>query len=147
MQVYIASTPQELKRIAPVLLELRDHYDTESLLARIRQQQEAGYQVAFVEEDGEVLAVAGFVITHKLAWGRHLYVDDLVTATAERSRGAGHCLMNWLRQYALDKGCEQLHLDSGVQRFRAHRFYLREGFAINSHHFDIDKLQATGECP
>ncbi len=140
MRVYIAGTEQELKRIAPVLLELRDHYDTESLLVRIRQQQRDGYQLAFVEENGEVLAVAGFVITSKLAWGRHLYVDDLVTAAERRSRGAGHCLMNWLRQYAVDNGCEQLHLDSGVQRFRAHRFYLREGFDINGHHFAITEL-------
>ena len=140
MQVYIARSEQELKRIAPVLLELRDHYDNEGLLARIRQQQQDGYALAFVEENGAVLAVAGFVITSKLAWGRHLYVDDLVTAASQRSRGAGHCLMDWLRQYAIDQGCEQLHLDSGVQRFRAHRFYLREGFDINSHHFAISKL-------
>lgn len=140
MRVYIASTEQELKHIVPVLLELRDHYDTESLLVRIRQQQRDGYRLAFVEENDEVLAVAGFVITSKLAWGRHLYVDDLVTAAERRSRGAGHCLMNWLRQYAVDNGCEQLHLDSGVQRFRAHRFYLREGFDINGHHFAITEL-------
>ncbi len=140
MQVHIAEGEQELKRIAPIMLELRDHYDSESLIARIRRQQRAGYQVAYVEEDGEVLAVAGFVIASKLAWGKHLYVDDLVTAAARRSRGAGRCLMNWLKRRALDNGCEQLHLDSGVQRFRAHRFYLREGFDINSHHFAVTEL-------
>ncbi len=140
MQVHIARDEQELKRIAPVMLELRDHFDTEGLLAQIRLQQQDGYQVAYVEEDGEVLAVAGFVITSKLAWHKHLYVDDLVTAAARRSRGAGSCLMDWLKQYAIDNGCRQLHLDSGVQRFRAHRFYLREGFDINSHHFAISEL-------
>ncbi len=140
MKVELARSAQDLERIAPVLLELRDHYDTNGLLEQIRKQQKDGYQVAYVEEDGEVLGVAGFVITSKLAWHRHLYVDDLVTAAARRSRGAGRCLMDWLRQYAIDNGCRQLHLDSGVQRFRAHRFYLREGFDINSHHFAITEL-------
>ena len=140
MKVELARSAQDLERIAPVLLELRDHYDTDGLLEQIRKQQKDGYQVAYVEEDGEVLGVAGFVITSKLAWHRHLYVDDLVTAAARRSRGAGRCLMDWLRQYAIDNGCKQLHLDSGVQRFRAHRFYLREGFDINSHHFAITEL-------
>ena len=140
MQVHIAGDEQELKRIAPVMLELRDHFDTDGLIARIRRQQREGYIVAYVEEGGEVLAVAGFVITSKLAWDKHLYVDDLVTAAARRSRGAGRRLMDWIKQYAIDKGCKQLHLDSGVHRFRAHRFYLREGFDINSHHFAISEL-------
>jgi len=34
----------------------------------------------------------------------------------------------------------QLHLDSGVQRYMAHKFYLREGFIIASHHFSISPL-------
>ncbi len=142
MQVHIAESAAELKRIAPVLLELRDYFGTESLLKQIElQQRECGYRLAYVEEGGAVLAVAGFVITRKLAWRKHLYVDDLVTATANRSRGAGRRLIEWLRCHALEQGCEQLHLDSGVQRFRAHRFYLREGFDINSHHFAITELQ------
>ena len=33
-------------------------------------------------------------------------------------------------------------LGSGVQRFPAHRFYLRQGFNIASHHFSITDLKA-----
>lgn len=32
-------------------------------------------------------------------------------------------------------GCEELHLDSGVQRFPAHRLYLKFGFDIGAHYF------------
>ncbi|MFQ3219905.1 MAG: hypothetical protein ACI96W_002272, partial [Paraglaciecola sp.] len=32
---------------------------------------------------------AGFVIASKLAWGKHLYVDDLVTAPLRRFTGVG----------------------------------------------------------
>ncbi len=141
MQVHIAESDRELERIAPVMLELRGHFDLGGMVEQIRRQQRDGYTVAYVEENGEVLAVAGFVITSKLAWHKHLYVDDLVTTAARRSRGAGRRLMDWLRQYAIDNGCKQLHLDSGVQRFRAHRFYFREGMEINSYHFAITDLQ------
>jgi hypothetical protein len=34
-------------------------------------------------------------------------------------------------------GCGELHLDSGVQRFAAHRFYLRERMEIMAHHFRL----------
>ncbi|NIW25474.1 MAG: GNAT family N-acetyltransferase [Gammaproteobacteria bacterium] len=143
MQAKLAQSDAELERIAPVLVQLRFHFDTQSLLERIKVQREDGYQVAFVEsDDGEVLCVAGFVISYKLAWGKNLYVDDLVTDESRRSTGAGSCMIDFLKAYAREHGCEQLHLDSGVTRFRAHKFYLREGFRISSHHLAILDLDA-----
>ena len=142
MQVKIASSEAELRKISPVLLQLRTQYDEDSLLAQIRLQQAEGYQIAYVEKDGEVLCVAGFVMRNKLAWQKHIYVDDLVTGAAVRSTGAGKFIMDWLKNHAREHGCQQLHLDSGVQRFAAHKFYLREGFELNSHHFGIPDLSA-----
>ena len=85
--------------------------------------------------------IAGFVVGEKLAWGKHIYIDDLVTSADHRSTGVGKVLMEWFRTYAKDNGCTQIHLDSGVQRFAAHRFYLREGFDIASHHFStVERL-------
>ncbi|MBI3921087.1 MAG: GNAT family N-acetyltransferase, partial [Armatimonadetes bacterium] len=84
-----------------------------------------------------VVAVAGFRLSENLAWGRFLYVDDLVTDEAERSRGHGQELLEWLLEYAHQQDCDQFHLDSGVQRFGAHRFYLRHGMDITSHHFAL----------
>jgi GNAT superfamily N-acetyltransferase len=72
-----------------------------------------------------------------------LYVDDLVTAERHRSTGAGTRMLDWLKAHALALGRRQLQLDSGVQRFGAHRFYLREGFHISSHHFAITALAAS----
>ena len=46
-------------------------------------------------------------------------------------------LMDWLVGRAREQGCDELHLDSGVQRYGAHRFYLRYGMDITSHHFRI----------
>jgi GNAT superfamily N-acetyltransferase len=143
MQVRIAISDEELARISPIMLQLRPQYDDESLIQQIKQQQQDGYQIAYVEEDGNVLCVAGFVMGSKLAWQKHIYVDDLVTNEAHRSIGAGKCIIDWFKNHARDNGCQQLHLDSGVQRFAAHKFYLREGFCINSHHFAIDDLNAN----
>ena len=142
MEVKIASSEAELRKISPVLLQLRSQYDEDSLLAQIRIQQAEGYQIAYVEKDGEVLCVAGFVMCNKLAWQKHIYVDDLVTDAAVRSTGAGKFIMDWLKNHAREHGCKQLHLDSGVQRFAAHKFYLREGFELDSHHFGIPDLSA-----
>ena len=140
----LAETDADLSLAAEVLAELRTHLSVAELLTRIHAQREHGYQIALALGDGEPLGAAGFVIGLKLAWGRHLYVDDLVTREQARSTGIGARLLDWLRVYALEQGCEQLHLDSGVQRFAAHRFYLRHGFQIASHHFSIPELGAGG---
>ncbi|HVY65841.1 MAG TPA: GNAT family N-acetyltransferase [Gammaproteobacteria bacterium] len=138
----IAESDEDLRRVSAVLLQLRPAFDRDSLVERIKEQMGSGYRVAFEESAGEVLCVAGFVVGRKLAWGKHVYVDDLVTADTRRSQGAGARMMEWLKRFAREQGCSQLHLDSGVQRFGAHRFYLREGFDITSHHFAVTDLGA-----
>lgn len=140
MKVRLLESEAELTLVSEVMLQLRDRFDRQSIIEQIRRQSAHGYQLAYVESGGKALCVAGFVISTKLAWGKHLYVDDLVTAEEYRSTGVGQLLIAWLKAYAREQGCEQIHLDSGVQRFAAHRFYLREGFEISSHHFAIKDL-------
>ncbi len=140
MNVHLATNDTDLNAIADVMLELRTTYTKASLIARMREQMEQGYRIAWVEAGAEVLCVAGFVVGLKLAWGKHVYVDDLVTAERHRSTGAGAAMIAWLKTYARELGCRELHLDSGVQRFAAHRFYLRERFNIESHHFSLKTL-------
>lgn len=140
MQVRLLKSDAELDNVGKVLLQLRPQYNLANLKIQINKQQNSGYQIVYVTDNDEVLTVAGFVISEKLAWGKHIYIDDLVTSEAYRSTGAGSLLINWFKQYAKEMGCQQIHLDSGVQRYPAHRFYLREHFNIASHHFSITDI-------
>jgi GNAT superfamily N-acetyltransferase len=91
--------------------------------------------LAFLETEDEVRAVAGYRVLESLFSGKFLYVDDLVTGEADRSRGYGGQLFDWLVEQARKHGCESLELDSDVQRFDAHRFYLLKRMNISSYHF------------
>jgi GNAT superfamily N-acetyltransferase len=137
MQILLAETPGDIERCFPVMHELRPHLDAEQFLQRVERQREAGYQLCFVADGDQVNAVAGFRTFESLAWGRVLYVDDLVTTETARSSGYGTALFDWLVDYARINDCDEFHLDSGVQRFGAHRFYLNRGMAISSHHFSL----------
>jgi GNAT superfamily N-acetyltransferase len=137
MDVRLAVTDDDFDKAGRLLLQLRPKYDLAGLIAQVKAQGVWGYRVAFVEQSGQAVCVAGFAVTTKLAWGKHIYVDDLVTTTQQRSTGAGAAMIAWLRSYAEEQGCQQIHLDSGVTNFDAHRFYLRAGFRIASHHFSI----------
>lgn len=136
-QVQLAETDTDIHRCFPVIAELRPHLVEAQFVGRVRRQQgESGFQLAFVE-DGGVKSVAGFRVAEFLAWGKILYVDDLISTSAERSKGHGKLLLDWLVARARAAGCAQFHLDSGVQRFEAHRFYLRERLIISAHHFSL----------
>jgi len=133
--------PGETALAARTLLELRPRLGSAAVLVRQvdERQRPAGYRLvaAFADGDEEAAAVAGFRINEYLAWGRHLSVDDLVTAACHRGRCNAHCLFAWLEGQARAAGCTELHLDSGLGEDRqdAHRFYFRHGLRIASFHF------------
>lgn len=144
MEITLCTEPAQIERCFPVLHELRPHVASAAdLRARVQRQAAQGYRLACLEAEGAVRAVAGFRIQENLAWGRFLYVDDLVTASGDRSRGHGDALLDWLAAHARAEGCQRLELDSGVQRDRAHRFYFRKGLVISCHHFAMPLLDAT----
>lgn len=134
--VEIAGSDADILACHPVVAELRPHLaDIEKYVDQVRRQRLLGYEIAFIRETHQVVAIAGFRISECLAWGKYLYVDDLVTLASCRSKGHGKELLDWLTDHARKNGCRELHLDSGVHRFGAHRFYLRERMDITSHHF------------
>jgi len=118
-----------------VMSQLRPHVARADFLATVRAMQADGLRLACRREDGRVVAVAGYRVSSNLFCGRHLYVDDLVTAESARSKGHGRALLAWLRARAVEEDCDVFHLDSGVQRKRAHAFYLREGLELAGYHF------------
>lgn len=130
----------ESQLAASALLGLRPHLETpEAIAAQVDAQRADGYRVAasFEAGDEQAAAVAGFRVSTSLSWGRHVYVDDLVTREALRGRGHADAVMAWVEELARSEGCGQLHLDSGVgpERADAHRFYFRHGLIISAHHF------------
>ena len=136
--IAIAATPEQIRRCYPVMHELRTHIATEhEFVQRVQRQQQQGYFLAYVEAENEIRAAAGYRYMEFLFHGRFMYVDDLVTRAADRSAGFGGKLFDWLVEQAREHDCTHLDLDSGVQRFDAHRFYLMKRMKIASHHFSL----------
>ena len=130
---------------AEALLLLRPRWRTTRELVTVidTQLRPAGYRLVGVFRDDiatSAVAVAGFREVTALAWGHHLYVDDVSTLLAERGAGHADRLMTWLREEGQRLGCESLHLDSGVDADRApaHRLYMRHKLRISAHHFQRD---------
>ena len=114
--IHIATTPEEINRCFLVMSQLRPALIAAEFVSRIQVQQAEGYQLAFLENDGVVVSVAGFRMRNVLASGKTLYVDDLVTDGAARSQGHGEAMLQWLIGLAREAGCDTFSLDSGTHR-------------------------------
>jgi GNAT superfamily N-acetyltransferase len=126
---------EQIRRCAPVLRELRSALTEEEIVNQVQLQMNQGYRLACVSSGEMVQSVAGYRFLHNLYHGKFLYVDDLVTRANRKRNGFAGRLFDWLWEQARDQGCSALVLDSGVQRYDAHRFYLHHRMDIVAHHF------------
>jgi len=137
-RIAILNSDAEIAGAYAVMAQLRPHLSASDFVPRIRRQMDGGYRLAALYEGDSEKAVAGFRMMENLYAGVHMYVDDLVADEGNRSQGYGGVLFDWLARHAKESACGQLHLDSGVQRFSAHRFYLQKRMQIVSHHFSLE---------
>jgi GNAT superfamily N-acetyltransferase len=139
--VIVELLPPDTGRAFEAMRELRPGLTSPAdFVERVDQRQRPqGYRLvaSVVEHQAAAVAVMGFREADNLAWGHHLYIDDLSTARSARGQGHASDLLAWVHDEAERLGCDQVHLDSGVgpDRLAAHRLYLNTGYRISSHHF------------
>ncbi|HEY8158537.1 MAG TPA: GNAT family N-acetyltransferase [Methylobacter sp.] len=137
--IKLAQNDNEIAGCFQVMKQLRTELVEASFVPLVRELMSDGYQLAYLRDEAQVVCVAGFKISKNLFLGKHLYVEDLSTLESERSKNYGKQMMAWLRDLATSEGCNAFHLDSGVHRHRAHKFYLNRNMNIASYHF-VEKI-------
>ncbi len=136
--IHEAKSDAQIQNCFEVMQELRPYLDKDNFVGQIKRMNSYGYRLIFIgNNQGKVVAAAGFRFTELLHWGKAVYIDDLSTMKSERGKGFASRLLDYIHQLAVDNKCEQIHLDSGcnTDRFDAHRLYLNKGYNITSHHF------------
>lgn len=135
MYIKPLKTPEEVMSAFDAFVELRTHLiSKESFATQVMEQQKEGYEIVAIEEAGEIVACIGFRFLTTLAWGKELYVDDLITRKSHRNRGYAKILLDRVIQIGKECFCNSVHLDTGYQRHAAHKVYLKQGFEFHSHH-------------
>lgn len=139
MEISIALTDNDIADCYPVMAELRPNITQDEFIPLVRHLEEiADFRLAFLRKDGDVKSVAGFRISEWLAGGKYLEVEDLVSTAAERSKGYGGALFDWIKRLAAESNCKQVRLVSNVRRVDAHRFYVQKGMKLEAHYFSIN---------
>jgi GNAT superfamily N-acetyltransferase len=130
MTIRALQTDDEITVAFPLMAQLRDRIRPETFLADVRAAQSEGYELIGGFDDGARLVVlAGLRCTRTLSRGRHVFVDDLVTDQSVRGKGCGRQMLQWIAQFALDRGMSHIHLDS---RDTATGFYEQLGFTFST---------------
>jgi len=138
MEVQIANTDEKILKCWKVIYELRPHLIEAEFLEKTKLQETEGAIMIFIEEEGRAVSAGVFRVNHFYHRGKNIYIDDLTTLPDYRSKGYGKKILDWIRQYALDNGVANIHLDSGVHRAAAHKLYFNYGFKIIGYHFAMD---------
>jgi GNAT superfamily N-acetyltransferase len=98
----------------------------------MHQMAGEGAGIMQLVDKGEVCAIAVWRTYLTTYCGRRFEIDDLVTAEGQRSKGYGATLIRALEAKARSLSCDMMMLTSATWRVDAHRFYLRERFAIDA---------------
>jgi hypothetical protein len=78
------------------------------------------------DDKSKVLGLAVYRITSNVKYAKHIYCDDLATNESNRSSGVGRCLINYMKNEGKKLDINQLTLDSGCQRGRAHTIIIEK---------------------
>jgi GNAT superfamily N-acetyltransferase len=135
MNVKEVTTETDIKRTWEVMHLLRPNLQENEYVDLVKAMMKEGYQMAYVDENGEAISVIGFRHLQFLFNGKHIYIDDLSTLTEHRGKGCGGKLLEYVDNLATEKGYSSVTLDSGTHRHNAHRLYMTKGYVIQGYHF------------
>jgi GNAT superfamily N-acetyltransferase len=80
-------------------------------------------------DDGAVVGWAEASLQRHLVHDPRVMLAGLVVAEGARNQGVGVALLGAVEAWSHEQGAAELIVRSNIVRERAHRFYLREGFA------------------
>ena len=113
-EIQQAKTDEEILQCFEILQTLRPHLKKETFVEQVRLQETQGYRLIYIADGTNVKSVAGYRYTNFLAWGKVLYIDDLITSPEARGIGFGTHLLKWLMSESKKLGCNGVHLDTHI---------------------------------
>ncbi|KJC60394.1 hypothetical protein UP10_13415 [Bradyrhizobium sp. LTSPM299] len=120
-------TEVEIAACWPIMRLLRSQLTSQySFVQQVLRQRLDGYHLLAATTGGVIVALAGWRIQENFVFGRHVYVDDLVTEENLRGTGLGSHLLTALANECRELRCDYLVLDTALRNTAAQRFYERE---------------------
>ena len=138
--------PEDLEALTALMRDLGYPTDIDNMQNRLERIHSTPMYYTFVAE--ETASVVGMIGVRLV----YYYEDDglaaqiaaLVTKREHQGKGIGRALVQYVEEWALEKGAAVLFLTSGIreERMQAHEFYKGIGFEITGYRF-VKKLKGS----
>jgi GNAT superfamily N-acetyltransferase len=133
----IDNDDQKINSCFSIMKQLVPSINKNDFLDQVKRKYKYGYKLVVLEVDNKVLSLAGIRFYEYFGCGKFLIIDDLVTKKDFRGKGYGKRIFEWIKSYARKNGCSEIQLDSNINLFKAHKFYMNMGMNISHHHFSL----------
>ena len=127
---------KDLHKVLPLIMELSEYQTEEQLLKeRMMEMFDQNYECFGVYKDEEIIGVFGLWFMTRHYAGKSCEPDHVFILPKYQNRGLGEQVFNFIFEYSKEKGCETSELNSYVQNFKSHKFYMNHGYVIKGYHF------------
>lgn len=126
-----AATPADAETLSGLSDQLGYAADATAIARRLADIAAHGSDLVLVavDPDGTVCGFAQAQVRRLLIADPFVELVGLVVAERARGAGVGTALLAAVEAWAGEHGCAGMRVRSNVVRGRAHRFYLRKGYA------------------
>lgn len=127
---------EDFSLVLPYLKKLHGaNVDKALLEERLLEMFDQNYECFGIYTSGKLIGVFGLWFMTRHYAGRSCEVDHIYIEDELQGKGVGQELLRFIAEYATSKNCETLELNSYVENFRSHKFYMNLGYVIRGYHF------------
>lgn len=127
--------PSEIQTALPLLMLLNKDETKDILFERLIEMTSQNYECVGVYNGSRLIGISGLWFQTRHYSGRSIEPDHVIIHDDYRNKGIGKQLFDWIDNYAKDKGCAAVELNSYVANTASHKFYYNEDFVIMGFHF------------
>ncbi len=127
---------EDLDSILPFLEELsKSPVQRDILKHRLTEMFDQNYECFGIYLEDRIVGTFGLWFMTRHYAGRSCEVDHIYLEEEYRGKGLGGRLFQFIENYSLKKDCETLELNSYVENFPSHKFFMNKGFISRGYHF------------
>ena len=127
---------EDLHLVLPFLEKLYEQPPERTILeARLTQMFSQNYECFGIYLDDKLIGVFGLWFMTRHYAGNSCEADHIYINPEYQRQGLGKKLFGFIEQYAKGKGCDMIELNSYVENFESHKFYMNLGYIIRGYHF------------
>ena len=127
---------QKINTVIPLVQKLNNNSTSDEVLKiRFSEMITQNYECAGVYHGDKLIGICGLWFCTRHYSGKSVEPDHVYIEDDYQGQGLGKLFFQWIYNYAKEKDCEAIELNTYVSNYPSHKFYYNENFKILGYHF------------